>query len=430
MTEVAQRQATSLVSENILGDTDMTLIDRRGLLLAAGAALGAGPVFAQPAETIADNPLATTAANQAATFRNQDRTRPVRAIRAGRQVRPLPPHARTLAGLTFKSAGKTRTVDSYMARRRTAGLLVLKRGEVALERYGLGNGPESRWTSFSTAKSMTSTLAGAALNDGAIRSLDDTVAQYLPRLAGTAYQDVSIRNLLRMASGVAWTEDYDPTGKSDIAALGLALAAQKPGAVLDLMASRPRAAPQGSVFNYSTGESCLLGAVVSAATGRPLADYFAEKVWGPAGMEADGYWQLESPGGLELGGMGVGARLRDFGRFGQFFLEEGEAGGRQPLPQGWRDLAGQPDAEATGFGKLEKGYPLGYGYQWWVFPREAGSPHDGAFTAQGIFGQFIYVNPREQVVAVVWSAWRSAWQTDSEFETYDLLAAAVEALRA
>ncbi|MFM8375111.1 MAG: serine hydrolase domain-containing protein [Phenylobacterium sp.] len=408
----------------------MTLIDRRGLLLAAGAALGAGRAFAEPRETIAENPLATTPANQAATFRNQDLARPVRAIRAGRRPRPLPPHARSLAGLTFKSGERTLDVEAYMTRRRTTGLLVLKQGEVALERYGLGNGPESRWTSFSTAKSMTSTLAGAALHDGAIRSLDDTVAQYLPRMAGTAYQDVTLRNLLRMASGVAWTEDYDPTGNSDIAALGGALATRRPGAVLELMASRPRAAPQGSVFNYSTGESCLLGAVVSAATGRRLAEYYAEKVWKPAGMEADGYWQLESPGGLELGGMGVSARLRDFGRFGQFILEDGVEGGQRRLPQGWRDLAGQPDAESTGFGKLEKGYPLGYGYQWWVLPRKAGGAHDGAFTAQGIFGQFVYVNPREQAVAVVWSAWRSAWETDSEFETYDLLAAAVEALRA
>ena len=115
--------------------------------------------------------------------------------------------------------------------------------------------------------------------------------------------------------------------------------------------------------------------------------------------------------------------------FGQFILEDGLAGGVRYLPVGWRDLAGQPDTEATGFGKLEKDYPLGYGYQWWTLPRKAGTTHDGAFTAQGIFGQFVYVNPREQVVAVVWSAWRDAWQTATEFETYALLAAAVEALR-
>ena len=408
----------------------MAHIDRRGLLVGAGAMLAASPTFAQPRETIAASPLATTAENQAATFRNQDLARPVRTIRAAGRPRPLPPHARSLAGLSFESGGATRTVDDYMARRRTAGLLVLKRGEVALERYGMGNGPESRWTSFSTAKSMTATLTGAALQDGAIRNLDDPVGRYLPRMVGSAYQDVSIRNVLRMASGVAWTEEYDPTGKSDVVALGAAMASLKPGAILELMASRPRAVPQGTKFNYSTGESCLLGAVVAAATGKPLADYYAEKVWGPAGMEADGYWQLESQDGLELGGTGFSARLRDYGRFGQFILEDGVSGGRRILPEGWRELTGQPDSEATGFGKLEKDYPLGYGYQWWVLPRKAGTAHDGAFTAQGIFGQFVYVNPREQVVAVVWSAWRQSWQTDSEFETYALLAAAVEALRA
>ena len=407
----------------------MTQFDRRDLLFGAGATLVAGPAFAQARELTAENVLATSPENQAATFRNQDLYRPVRVIRAGGRPRALPSHARSLKGLTFESGGATRTVADYMTRRRTAGLLVLKNGEVALERYGMGNTPDSRWTSFSTAKSMTSTLAGAALYDGSIRSLDDPVERYLPQMKASAYEGVSLRNVLRMASGVAWDEQYDPKGKSDVVTLGAAMASQRDGAVLDLMRSRPRAAPQGTKFNYSTGESCLLGAIVRAAVSRPLADYYAEKVWGPAGMEADGYWQLESVGGLELAGLGVSARLRDFGRFGQFILEDGVVGGTRRLPVGWRDLAGHPDSEATGFGNLEKDYPLGYGYQWWVLPRKVGTAHDGAFTAQGIFGQFVYVNPREQVVAVVWSAWRQAWQTDSEFETYALLAAAVEALR-
>ena len=404
--------------------------DRRRLLLAGGAAMMAGPAWAQAEEPIAATVLATTAENQAATFRNIDRAGPVRPIRAGGRVRPLPPHARSLDGLRFPFEGATRTVDDYMTRRRTGGLLVLKRGEVALERYGMGNNPQTRWTSFSTAKSMTATLTGAALHAGAIKSLDDPVEAYLPTMAGSAYAGVSVRNVLRMASGVAWNEAYDPGGNSDVVRLGAALAARRDGAVLELMRTRARAVPQGTRFNYSTGETCVLGAIVSAAVKRNLADYYSETVWGPAGMEADGYWQLESEGGMALAGMGVSARLRDYGRFGQFVLEDGVASdGVRRLPVGWRELAGQPDSEATGFGKLEKDYPLGYGYQWWVLPRGAGTAHDGAFTAQGIFGQFVYVNPREQVVAVVWSAWRDAWQTPSEFETYALLGAAVEALR-
>jgi CubicO group peptidase (beta-lactamase class C family) len=273
------------------------------------------------------------------TFRNW----PHRVIRRGHTVRPLPPHARSLADLTFEVGDVNLGISDYMARRRTAGILILKRGEVALERYGMDSGPERRRTSYSTAKSMTSTLVGAALHDGALGSLDDRCDLYLPRLRGSAYESVTIRNIMRMCSGVAWSEVDD--GEADDGRLDRALASRRPGAILDLACTLPRAEPQGSVFNYSTVESSVLGAVVAAATGRPLADYCAEMIWGPAGMEADGYWMLEAEGGQELGGFGVSARLRDFGRFGLLVLEDGEAfSGRRVLPPGWRDLAGQPDS--------------------------------------------------------------------------------------
>src|SRR5262245_5481134 len=257
------------------------------------------------AERAAPNPMATTPENQAPTFRNQDQVWPVRVIRHGDAVRPLSPHGRSLADLAFEVGGVRLGLGDFMARRRTAGLLILKEGEVALECYGMGNGPESRWTSFSTAKSITATLVGAALHDGAIGSLDDRCEQYLPRLRGSAYEGVTIRNLLRMCSGVAWREDNDADGRSEVYRLGKAMASRRPGSVLDLLCKLPSAQPQGVVFNYSTGESCLIGALVVAATGRPLADYCAATIWGAAGMEADGYWQLESEGGMELGGLGI-----------------------------------------------------------------------------------------------------------------------------
>src|SRR5262249_5082037 len=172
-----------------------------------------------------------------------------------------------------------------------------------------------------------------------------------------------------MCSGVAWREDNDADGRSEVYRLSKAMVSRRPGSVLDLMCKLPRAHPQGTVFNYSTGESCVIAALVAAATGRPLAEYCAETVWGPAGIEAEGHWQLESEGGLELGGLGISARLRDFGRFGQFVLEDGKAlSGRRMLPPGWRDLAGQPDCAATSFGRLMPGSPMGYGYHWWVVP--------------------------------------------------------------
>jgi CubicO group peptidase (beta-lactamase class C family) len=382
-------------------------------------------------ELAAPNIMATTPENQAATFRNQDQVWPVRVIRRGDAVRPLPPHARSLADLAFKVGDVRLSLSDFMARRRTAGLLILKDGEIALERYGMGNGPESRWASFATAMSMTSTLAGAALHDGAIGSLDDRCDLYLPRLLGSPYEGVTVRNVMRMCSGVAWSEENQPDGRSDDARrLGRAMVSRRPGSVLDLLCARPRAQPQGVVFNYSTGESCLLGALVVAATGRPLADYCAEKIWRPAGMEADGYWQLESDDGLELGGLGVSARLRDFGRFGQLMLEDGEAfSGRRVLPPGWRDLAGQPDSAPTGFGRLMPGSPAGYGYHWWAVPPLPGGVNNGAFSARGAFGQFIFVNPTDQVVIAIQSAWRQPQDSDAEAEIVAMIRAAVSALR-
>jgi CubicO group peptidase (beta-lactamase class C family) len=360
----------------------------------------------------------------AATFRNW----PHRVIRRGDAVRPLPPHARSLADLTFEVGDLRLSVSDYMTSRRTAGLLILKDGEIALERYGTGSGPEIRRTSYSTAKSMTSTLVGAALRDGAIGSLDDRCDLYLPRLRGSAYEGVTVRDVMRMCSGVGWSEEDD--GQADGGRLQLALASRLPGAMLDLACTLPRAHPQGTVFNYSTVESCVLGAVVAAATGRPLADYGAETIWEPAGMEADGYWLLESDGGLEMGGFGVSARLRDVGRFGLLVLEDGEAfSGRRVLPPGWRDLAGQPDSAPTAFGRLMPGSLAGYGYQWWAVPPLPGGVNNGAFSARGAFGQFIFVNPTEQVVIAIQSAWRQPHDNDAQVEIVAMIRAAVRALR-
>ena len=377
-------------------------------------------------ERAASDATNATPENRAAT--NQDQVWPHRVIRRGDAVRPLPPHVRSLADLTFEVGDVRLSLSDYMARRRTVGLLILKDGEVALEQYGMGTGPESRPTSYSIAKSMTSTLVGAAFHDGAIGSLDDRCDLYLPQLCGSAYEGVTVRDAMRMCSGVAWSEEED--GQADAGRLHRALASRRQGSILDLACTLPRAQPQGAVFNYSTVESCVLGAVVAAATGRPLADYCAETIWGPAGMEANGYWMLEAEGGQEMGGFGVSARLRDIGRFGQLVLEDGEAfHGRRVLPLGWRDLAGQPDSAPTGFGRLMPGSPMGYGYHWWALPHLPTGIHAGAFIAIGAFGQYIYVHPTAQVVAVIQSAWRQHDDSDAAAETFALLRATVLALR-
>ncbi len=403
-----------------------------GTGLLAGCAHRPPAPAGSAAEAIADNPLDTTAANQAATFRNIDRLAPTRTIRHGGPALVLPRHPLDLdsVGITYDYRDEQFTAEQFLRRRRVGGVLILKAGQIAFERYAMGNAPQTRWTSFSVAKSILSTLTGVALQDGAIASLDDTVDQYLPELRNSAFGPCPLRDLLCMTSGVEWEEDYSILHGSDILRFARAIAQRRPGAVMELMRSRTRTAPSGTLFNYSTGDSYVLGAVLAAATGGDLSSYLSRKIWAPLGMENDAYWLLDAPDGLETGGNEISATLRDYGRFGLFFLGEGRIGTQRVLPTGWRDTASRPHTAVASYGQVDDD-PLGFGYMWWCFPDGAGAlpGHDSAFTAQGIFGQFLYINPKEDVVAVVWSAWRSPWDDNAEMETYAFLGAAVAQLR-
>lgn len=371
-------------------------------------------------ETIARSLAEITPQNQAATFRNVDRLAPTRAFTRSGPVRSLPPHERSLGALRYEFQGQSHTLEGYMNRHRSAGLLVVKGGAIALERYGMGNDRDSRWTSFSIAKSLTSTLAGAALHQGSLTSLDLRVESLLPAYARSAYGGTTVRQLLRMTSGVRWNEDYE-SSTSDITLMTEAIASARPDAVRAFMLTRERATAPGSTWNYSTGDSYVLGAVVAAATGRSLSALVTESIWSRAGMQADGYWLLDAPNGLELGGSAFSATLRDYGRLGLFVLHDGVIGAQRELPVGWRSLAGTPDTPLTAAGTLYPGDPRGYGYHWWTLPT-------GAFMAAGIFGQFLYIDPAEDLIVVVWSAWLTTWDFSAERETYALFEAITDAL--
>lgn len=324
------------------------------------------------------------------TFRNIDRLFPVRTIEAGDTPRPLPEAPQDLESrVTMEADGETYDLYDFLALDNVAGMIVLKDGAVVYETYQRGNTPETRWMSMSVAKSITSTLVGVAVRNGDIGSTDDMVVDYVPALAGTAYDGVSIHDVLLMASGVQWNETYtDPA--SDRRDLLRAQIAQEPGAAMAVMGALPRAAEPGTVHNYSTGETQVLGEVVYGAVGGPLADYLSEQIWKPYGMEADANWWLDSPDGVEIGGSGISATLRDFARFGQFFLDGGVIDGTSILPDGWTEEAGKPQA-------LKDGTVIDYGLMWWPGWTEE-SIADGAYLAIGIEGQNIYINPARNVV--------------------------------
>ncbi|WP_222909002.1 serine hydrolase domain-containing protein [Pseudomonas sp. DNDY-54] len=369
-------------------------------------------------------------AYQAGTYRNMDALFFTREVARGPQVYPLPTGAPL--EVEYRVEGKPLNTDDFMQRNQVAGLLIIKDGQVVLERYGKGNDETTRWTSFSVVKSISSSLIGAALHQGKIVSLQDPVVRYLPELEGSAYDGVTIEQVLQMSSGAGWNETYrDP--ESDRRQLFDLQLANSPGGLLRLMAGLEREQTPGTVFNYSTGESHLQSEIVRAATDMTASDYLSERIWARMGMERDAYWQLDAKAGQEIGSSGFSATLRDYGRFGQFILNDGVIGGERILPRGWVEQASRVDPDShLAPGKLYDGeYALGYGYQWWTFPvgAQALPNHDGAFEAQGIFGQFLYINRKENVTAVVWSTWPEPEMDAHEQETYAFLGAAVQALR-
>lgn len=315
-----------------------------------------------------------------------DRFRAMEQWFAGHEV-PAAATARALTPGAPLAPALQDEIRALMAETKTAGVMVLVDGKVAFEHYGLGLGPADRWTSFSVAKSFTSTLLGAAVKDGLI-SLDDPVTRHIPGLAGSAYDGVTVRQVATMTSGVKWNEDYsDPN--SDVAQTQSFVIEHGANAIVAQMKALPREAEPGTKWVYKTGETNLIGVLVENAVGKPLADYAKDKIVEPAGFAGDLFWMVDPRGG-NIGGCCLSITLGDYARMGLFALE----GGKGVVPDGW--FAEATDS-AVDFG--ESGF--GYGYQWWTYPQ-------GTYGAQGIFGQGITLFPDKNVVFAYVGNWAAA----------------------
>jgi CubicO group peptidase (beta-lactamase class C family) len=364
-----------------------------GIILVIAAALGVvwasadkdmkALVSSMPTDA---NVLFWTIPQRDAAFRTMDRI-PILAkaniIEAGDDVYPLPKGTPLTIGTD---------VDAYMKAQRTAGLVIVQDGKIRLETYGLGFSGDGKWTSFSVAKSFTSTMVGAAIKDGYIKSIEDKVSAYIPDLKGSAYDDVTIRQLLTMTSGVKWNEDYaDP--KSDVALFNQHKAEDGMDVTVSYMRKLPREAPAGTKWVYKTGETNLIGVLVSSATKKKLSDYLSEKIWAPFGMEQDASWLLGATG-HEISGCCIQASTRDYARLGIFMLGGAAVNGASILPADWVAAATTKQADIGVAGK-------GYGFQWWTYD-------DGSYAAQGIFGQGIFIDPKRRLVIASNSNWPKA----------------------
>lgn len=296
-------------------------------------------------------------------------------------------------------------IDNFLKSQRNTGIVIIHNGKIRYEKYGLDFDKNGRWTSFSVAKSFTSTLVGAAIQDGYIKSLDDNISIYMPDLKNSAYDGVTVRQLLTMTSGVKWNEDYEDKN-SDVNRFNFVEPQKGMDATISYLRTLPRAHEAGKVWNYNTGETNLIGVLVSSATKKQLSQYLHEKIWQPFGMENDATWLL-GPSGHEIAGCCIQAATRDFARFGLFVLANGNANGKQIVPHDWFSQAIKKQQDIG-----EKG--RGYGFQWWTYD-------DGSVSARGIFGQGIFIDPNRNLIIATNSSWPRASlgpQSDEREEFY------------
>ncbi|CDH18252.1 Beta-lactamase family protein [Xenorhabdus bovienii str. kraussei Quebec] len=354
-------------------------------------------------------------------FRNDYRSYPGDVFHAV-NPRVLERDVQNLADITYQLKGMTYRLEDYIKRNNVTALMVIKQGKVIFEYYGQGNTKETLWTSRSVGKSVVSTLVGIALQEGKITSLDDNIIKYNPNVKGTAWEGVTVRQLLQHTSGVEWGEDYEKLD-SDFAKMTECEANPDVYKCVEQLVVNPKResyAKPGEVWSYSSGGAWLLGDSLEKATGVSLAQYLESKIWQPFGMTSDGVWQSYELGKHNVGAHGFNATLEDWGKFGLFIANNGVLdNGKKILPENW---VGEAKNWVQAKNSINDIYPEGiYGFEWWnnSVPQKAqdvepktGLDSQNTLWAIGIFGQFIVVNPKEQLVIAQWSTWPVAYPAE------------------
>jgi len=373
-------------------------------LLCLALALGQAPGWAAPDEDLLGKSAGYPAAPRlvqvfqeayrVGSFRAMDSLSPHCTLPASAQPLPLPQAAREPA-FRYQFDGKTLTLDDYMQRQRATALLVLKDGQIVAERSNYDTKPEHRLLSNSMAKTIVALGMGKALEDGHIRSLEDTAAEYEPKLGGTLYGQTKIINLMRMASGARFVEDY--SGKDDLARFSQTTRLQ--GNAAGARVITERAAPEGTLFNYASAETQMLGLVLRGATGTSLCQYIGEKIWQPLGAESPATWLTNPVDGTEQAAGNFNATVHDYARLGLLLANDGQRDGKAIISREYllrmTDANQQPPAFRPGAMQNKGSTYVGYGLQTWLWP---GSHR--RFALLGIYGQSIMVDPELKLVVV------------------------------
>ncbi|WP_345197926.1 serine hydrolase [Kistimonas scapharcae] len=344
-------------------------------------------------------------------FRNMGTIFASRNVPRSGDIYTLPEQAQPLPD-NYQWNNEQRELEDWLDRTETTGMIVLKDGKIVFQEYYRGNNENSRTISWSVAKSVVSALTGFALQDGAIKTLEDPVTDYVPELKASGYDNVRLKDVLQMSSGVGFNEDYGDF-HSDINRMGRTMALGT--SIDDFVISLKNAREPGTYNHYVSMDTQVVAMVITRATGKNLSEYMEEKLWSRLGAESDVYW-LTDDGGVELAFGGLNSTLRDYARFGQLYLNLGKNWqGKQLLPESWIKASVTPDAPHLMPGdNPASGSRFGYAYQWWL-PEE--TTDEGDYLAVGIYGQFIYVNPKHRVVIAKSSAYSDYNNSSEAMET-------------
>lgn len=334
--------------------------------------------------------LFLTPEKQLVYYQNADRILPTNKIEAGTKKHVLIEKQLDFSALSFSFKDTVRSINDFINQTNTVGIIVLRNDTILFEKYNKVQ-PKSKWIGFSVAKSVTALLYGVAVQDRYIKSLDQKVTQFIPELAGSVYDSVSLENLLQMASGVAWNDDPRDR-ESDLLKVARLEGTEGWPGVVKYLSQLKRAAAPGVKFKYNTIETNLAALILQRAVGKTLSEYLSEKIWKPFGMHSDANWVKSRSLGIELGGCCISATLRDYALLGLFAMKGGiDLNGNPVLQPGWMTRATTPS----------KSNPA-YGYYWWL-----NSSH--RYLASGSFGQQIEVDPSQQIVVAVQSYWPTAY---------------------
>ncbi len=324
--------------------------------------------------------------NLAYTFQHTPQIQPTKKISRGTEPFQFLQENNAVLADGFMFEGTFYPSGKFMEDTKTSGMLVIRDDVIKYEKYFFGGDENTLFSSNSMGKSFVSVLMGIAIGEGYVESVEDPVGKYIPEFAGTELENIPVRACLQMASGINFNEDTDMSGFSMRTLLGMP--------AMKVISKYGVQEEPYTYRRYISINTEILGQVIKNATGRSLGEYMEEKLWKKIGAAHDAYWTLSN--GTELAMGGVSISLRDYGRFARLYLREGNYNGEQILSKEWVRDSLDISAEYSRPGaNLDAYNAIGYGYQWWVPEGDKGE-----FMAIGVYGQWIYVNPSNQVIIV------------------------------